>query len=101
MKKTNRITKEEFEELQKEFERVDGELNALRRHRNSLKKKLDWYKYYEKHQEITPHTEGLAYRLFGKSMKDFTPDELREYNRISARKSRQKLKESAKLDKKD
>ena len=63
---------------------------------SALKKRIDWYNYSK--SRSNSYKQGLAYQLFGKRMKDLTPEELREYNRISASRSRKKAKESAELD---
>ena len=97
MGRLKRMTEEEFNMLTAEYEEVDKQYKVLREYRTKLKKRIDWYNYSKNQSQN--YKQGMAFQLFGKRMKDLTPEELREYNRISARKSRQKAKESAKFDK--
>ena len=97
MGRLKRMTEEEFNMLKAEYEEIDKQCKALREYRTKLKKRLDWYRQTQSLSHS--YRQGLAFQLFGKRVKDLTPEELREYNRISARKSRQKMKGSAELDK--
>ena len=99
MGRLKRMTEEEYEMLTVEYEEIDKQYKALREYRTKLKKRIDWYKQSQNLSHS--YRQGLAFQLFGKRMKDLTPEELREYNRISARKSRQKMKGSSELDKED
>lgn len=97
MGRLKRMTEEEYQQLRKEYEEVDQQYKALQKQRAKIKRKLYWYEYNSNLSKS--YKEGLSYQLFGKRKKDLTPEELREYNRISASKSRKKAKESAELDK--
>lgn len=96
MGRLKRMTEEEYRQLEREYEEVDQQYKAIRERRAALKKRIDWYNYSK--SRSNSYKQGLAYQLFGKRMKDLTPEELREYNRISASRSRKKAKESAELD---
>lgn len=99
MGRLKRMTEEEYQQLKKEYEEVDQQYKALQKQRAKIKRKLYWYEYNSNLSKS--YKEGLSYQLFGKRKKDLTPEELREYNRIGAEKSRKKKKseESAQLDK--
>ena len=99
MGKLKRMTEEEFKMLVAEYEEVDKQCKALREYRTKLKKRIDWYKYSQ--SRSNSYKQGMSYQLFGKRVKDLTPEEKREYNRISAEKSRRKARESRELDKED
>ena len=96
MGRLKRMTEEEFEQLKKEFAEVDRKYRELRELRALIKRRIDWY--VNSRNQSKQYKQGMAFQLFGKRMKDLTPEEKREYNRLSAQKSRKKAKESAELD---
>ena len=57
-----------------------------------LVKKIRWQEFSNSHYNRKDHTETIAYQMFGKMRKDLTEDELREYNKLMTRKSREKNK---------
>lgn len=97
MGRLKRMTESEFEELKKQYDELDNQYKDIKEKRALVKRKIDWYTYSK---DIMRHSyrQGLSYELFGKRKKDLSPEELREYNRISARRSREKLKEQMKGD---
>lgn len=51
-----------------------------------------WRKYAETNYVPVDHSNDLAVRMFGKRLRDLTPDEKREYNRLRTRESRARRK---------
>ena len=60
---------------------INAELKALR-------KKMAWHKYSEQHYNYADHSQDIAVQMFGKRLKDLSPEETREYNRVRAQQSR-------------
>lgn len=74
-----------------EFKRqLDLRKQAIRVELNALKKKVAWYKYGQKHYILTNHDNDIAVQMFGKRLKDLSPEETREYNRVRAQESRKR-----------
>ena len=85
---------------------LEKELNGLRTQRDNLSKKihlmsveLNQHKKCLRNRKID--TNSLSYKMFGKILRELTPDELREYNRIMqknrrARHRAEKMKEENK-----
>ena len=78
-------------ELKKQYEEVDKEYQAIREKRALIKRKISWYEYSNE-KLLHSYRQGLSYELFGKRKKDLTEEELKEYNRISAKRTREKKK---------
>ena len=91
MGRLKRMSEEEYNELKKQYEEVDKEYQAIREKRALIKRKISWYEYSNE-KLLHSYRQGLSYELFGKRKKDLTKEELKEYNRISARRTREKQK---------
>lgn len=89
--------KNELEEEKKEFEKNLNEHFKAKKEPISaelkvLKNKVRWYNYANKHYEYKDYSTSLAVQLFGKRAKDLTPEEKKEYNRLMAQKTRNKMR---------
>ena len=91
MGRLKRMSEEDYIELKKQYEEVDKEYQAIREKRALIKRKISWYEYSNE-KLLHSYRQGLSYKLFGKRKKDLTKEELKEYNRISARRTREKKK---------
>ena len=91
MGRLKRMSEEDYIELKKQYEEVDKEYQAIREKRALIKRKIAWYEYSNE-KLLRSYRKGLSYELFGKRKKDLTEEELKEYNRISARRTREKRK---------
>ena len=81
------------EELKKEINRLSNEIKELRKQRNKLVKKLDNYLWRERVKApLQDRKNTFAYQTIGKRRKDFTEEELKEYNRICQQQARAKKK---------
>lgn len=84
------------EETEAEIARIRAEAKvretALRERRAKLKNKVRWRDYAKEKYVPVDHSEDKAMKMFGKRLKDLTPEELREYNRLCARMSRERRK---------
>ena len=69
---------------------IKKQIEDLRIKKNKLIKKLRWQKYYDKNYQREDFTQTKAYKIFGKRKKDLTKDELKEFNKIVTRQSREK-----------
>lgn len=56
-----------------------------------------WAKYAEKTYVPVDHSQDRAMQMFGKRLRDLTPEEKREYNRESARRSRENARRLAEV----
>lgn len=83
-------------ETEAEIARIRAEAKVreteLRERRAKLKGKIRWREYAEDRYVPKDHSEDRAMKMFGKRRKDLTPEELREYNKIGARMSRERRK---------
>ena len=82
-----RMTEAEYTEAKQEIERIKAEIEVLRKEKNKLVNKVRWYEYTED-KLSTKYEDGFSYEYFGKRYKDLTKEELKEYNRMSARRCR-------------
>lgn len=55
-----------------------------------LKKKIAWSKFSEQHYTPANHDNDIAVQMFGKRLRDLSPEERKEYNRIRTQQSRAK-----------
>lgn len=62
---------------------ISTELKALR-------KKIAWRKYSEQHYTYADHSQDIAVQMFGKRLRDLSPEERKAYNRVRAQQSRAK-----------
>jgi hypothetical protein len=85
-----RLTGEEVQARQDEIDELTAQIKELQAKRSKLVLRQYWLranrKRYPKHP--TEHASGLSFELYGKRRKDLTPDELREYNRVSQKRWR-------------
>lgn len=95
MGRLKRMSEEEYNELKKQYEEVDKEYQAIREKRALIKRKISWYEY-SNGKLLHSYRQGLSYELFGKRKKDLTKEELKEYNRVSAKRTRERIKEKQK-----
>ena len=54
-----------------------------------------WRKYTEANYVPVDHSNDMAVQMFGKRLRDLSPDEKREYNRLRTRESRERRKKAA------
>lgn len=77
-----------------ELEKFKRQLNlrkqAIATELKALRKKIAWRKYSEQHYTPADHSQDIAVQMFGKRLKDLSPEETREYNRVRAQQSRAK-----------
>lgn len=55
---------------------------------NKLKRKIAWQKFSEQHYTPANHDNDIAVQMFGKRLRDLSPEEKKEYNRIRTQQSR-------------
>ena len=67
---------------------------ALSKQIHLMSVKINQHNKAAKHRAENPidRSNTLVYRIFGKSERDLSPDEYREYNRVQHRLKRQELK---------
>lgn len=53
-----------------------------------LKKKIAWREFSEQHYTTANHDNDIAVQMFGKRLRDLSPEEKKEYNRIRTQQSR-------------
>lgn len=87
------MSEEEYNEAKKELERIDEEIEKLKKKRNPIFNKVRWYEYTEG-KLSTKHQTGYAYQRFGKRAKDLNEEERKIYNREMAAESRRRKKTS-------
>lgn len=84
------------EETEAEIARIRAEAKVreteLRERRAKLKSKVRWRDYAKENYVHVDHSADKAMKMFGKRLKDLTPEELREYNRHCTRMSRERRK---------
>ena len=81
------------EEIKKEIDRLGNEIKELQKERKKLVKKLCNYLWYEKTKPpLQDKTNTIAYQTIGKRRKDFTEEELKEYNRVCQQQTRARKK---------
>ena len=100
MPRLKRMSEEEYNELKKQYEEVDKEYQAIREKRALIKRRIAWYEYSNE-KLLHSYRQGLSFELFGKRKKDLTKEELKEYNRISAKRTRERMKEKQKGENED
>ena len=83
------MTHEEYLQAKAEIERLKNEIKQLQTQKKRLTDKVRWYDY-SKDKLSSNYTSGFAVQHFGKRFKELTPDELREYRREQANRSRHK-----------
>ena len=83
-----RMSESEYLQTKKRVEDLKVKIALLRDEKNVLMDRIRWYEYSEKNNLKKDYTETLAFKLFGKRLKDLTKEERKEYNRICTRKSR-------------
>ena len=90
-----RMTEEEYLNTKACIERLRIDIHQLRKEKNQLVKKMQWYEFSKGKLKNT-YESGLSYKYFGKRYKDLTKDEKKEYNKITTRLSRER-KRNAKI----
>ena len=53
-----------------------------------LKRKIAWREFSEQHYTYADHSQDIAVQMFGKRLRDLSPEETREYNRVRTQQSR-------------
>lgn len=88
------------QELAKELAEIKDENNtqktALTKELNKVKKQIKWHEFYLATYGYKDHTDGIAFQMFGKRLKDLTDEEKTEYNRKTTQQSRERKKEKQK-----
>lgn len=62
---------------------------------NKLKRKVAWRKFSEQHYATANHDNDIAVQMFGKRLRDLSPEEKKEYNRIRTQQSRAKRRKQS------
>lgn len=57
---------------------------------NKLKRKIAWQKFSEQHYTPADHSQDIAVQMFDKRLRDLSPEEKKEYNRIRTQQSRER-----------
>ena len=83
------MTQEEYLKAKSEIERLKNEIKRLQKDKKRLTDKVRWYDY-SKDKLKDNHTDGFAFQHFGKRYSQLSPDELKEYRRLQAKRSRHK-----------
>lgn len=63
---------------------------AISKELRTLKRKTYWQKYHQPHYNYIDHSQDISVQMFGKRLKDLSPEETREYNRVRMQASRNK-----------
>lgn len=74
-----------------EFKRqLNARKKAITTEMNALKKKVAWQKFSQQHYTPADHSQDIAVQMFGKRLKDLSPEERKAYNRMITQKTRAK-----------
>ena len=89
-----RLTDEEVKARQDRIDELDSQIRELQAEKRKLVARQSYlYASRKRWAKRTPvRVYGLSYELFGKARKDLTPDELREYNRVSQERWRERCR---------
>lgn len=88
--RTQRMTQEEYLQTKADIERLKKEIKQLQTVKKKLADKVRWYDYSKDKLSSNDYENGFAVKHFGKRYKQLTPDELKEYRRLQANRSRHK-----------
>lgn len=83
---------EYWEALELELQELKLQRDELSRKIQLVSAKLRTHKGVLKEQKL--NTKSLCYQMYGKRQRELSPEQLREYNRIMRRKSREKKKKN-------
>ena len=88
-----RLTDEELQNRQDRIDELGRQIKELQAERRRLVARQSYvYTGRKRWAKRTPREYGLSCELFGKKRKDLTPDELREYNRVSQQRWRERCR---------
>lgn len=84
---------------EQEWKAIENEIASLREQRKEISKQIgelnrimlnrkNHLRYYGEYKDMT---KTKAYQMFGKRLKDLSPEELKEYNRRSVAERRKQL----------
>ena len=75
----------ELEEFKRQLDLRKQVINAELK---TLKRKIAWQKFSQQHYTPADHSQDIAVQMFGKRLKDLSPEEKKAYNRIRTQQSR-------------
>ena len=93
------LTPEQWQARENELKALKAERKALKARNAEISKRIqvlsiDIWAYKKRQENPTPiRTDTFAYQMFGKQLKDLTPDECRAYYAARQKMNRAKRKE--------
>ena len=81
-------TPEEIQAINDRIAELETKKKSIAVELKKLKKQVAWSKYSERYYTPADHSQDLAVQMFGKRLKDLSPEERKAYNRMVTQKTR-------------